>query len=113
MEGNDKPVLVYSTCPTEKLANELAKLLVDARLAACVNIIPGMRSVYRWDGKIQTDSEVVFIAKTRSSLAEKAVAALVAAHPYDVPAALVIEVSGGNPVYAAWLLSETAEQGAV
>jgi periplasmic divalent cation tolerance protein len=86
----------------------VGRQLVEQRLAACVNILPGMTSIYRWEGKIACDSEVVMIIKTRQSLAEPGIAAVRQQHPYTNPALLVLPVEGGSGDYLAWLLEETA-----
>ena len=107
MQENDKPVLIYSTFPTAEAAAEAGHELVAARLAACVNIIPGMRSIYRWEGKIAQDSEAVMIIKTRASLAEAAIAATRQRHSYTNPALLVVPIEGGSADYLGWLMQET------
>ena len=111
MQENDKPVLVYSTFPSGEVAETMGRQLVERRLAACVNILPGMTSIYRWEGKIERDSEVVMIIKTRASLAEAAMGAVKAGHPYTNPALLVIPVEAGAAPYIDWLLAQTAQAG--
>ncbi|MDH4981275.1 divalent-cation tolerance protein CutA [Hyphomicrobium sp. D-2] len=108
MQQNDKPVLVYSTFPSAEVAEQVARELIERRLVACVNILPGMTSIYRWDGTINRDSEVVAIIKTRSQLAAKVMQEVAARHPYDHPALLVIEVADGAADYLNWLMAETA-----
>jgi periplasmic divalent cation tolerance protein len=76
LQENDKPVLVYATFPSGEVAETMGRQLVEQRLAACVNILPGMTSIYRWEGVIERDSEVVMIVKTRASLAEAAMGAV-------------------------------------
>ena len=110
MQENDKPVLVYSTFPSGEVAETVGRQLVEQRLAACVNILPGMTSIYRWQGKIERDSEVVMIIKTRASLAEAVMGAVKTKHPYDNPALLVLPVEAGGALYVDWLFAET-EQG--
>lgn len=107
MQENDKPVLIYSTFPTGEAAASVGRELVERRLAACVNILPGMTSIYRWEGNIQRDSEAVMIIKTRAGLAEAAMAAVKAAHSYANPALLLLPVVGGAQSYIGWLLAET------
>ena len=107
MQQNDKPVLIYSTFPNPEAAARVGNELVAARLAACVNIITGMTSIYRWEGKIAQDNEVVMIIKTRASLAEAAIAATRRRHPYTNPALLVIPLEGGSADYLGWLMQET------
>ena len=110
MQENDKPVLIYSTFPTPEAAAAVGNALVEARLAACVNIIPGMTSIYRWEGKIAKEAEAVMVIKTRRSLAEAAIAAARQRHPYSNPALIVIPLDGGSADYLAWLMQETAPE---
>ena len=108
MQENDKPVLIYSTFPTAEAAESVGNELVEARLAACVNIIAGMTSIYHWEGKIARDSEAVMIIKTRRGLADAVIAAVRTRHPYSNPALLVVPIEGGSGDYLAWLIKETA-----
>ena len=108
MQENDKPVIVYSTFPSVATAESIGGRLVEGKLAACVNILPGMTSIYRWEGKIARDSEVVMIIKTRASLTDAVIAAVKAEHPYTNPALIVLAVEGGAVAYLAWLFEETA-----
>jgi periplasmic divalent cation tolerance protein len=108
VQGNDKPVLIYSTFPSTESADRAGSGLVEGRLAACVNIIGGMTSVYRWEGRIERGSEAVMIIKTRASLADTVVARVKEQHPYTNPALLVVPVEGGSGDYLAWLMEETA-----
>jgi len=108
VQVNDKPVLIYSTFPSGEVAEKVGQQLVEQRLAACVNILGGMTSIYRWEGRIARDAEVVMIIKTRQSLAEPVIAAVKEQHPYTNPALLVVPVEGGSGDYLAWLLEETA-----
>ncbi len=108
MQENDKPVLIYSTFPSLTEAEAAGARLVERRLAACVNIIPGMTSIYRWEGNIERGSEVVMIIKTRSTLSDDVIADVRSAHTYDNPALLVIQVLEGSAAYCQWLLAETA-----
>ena len=107
MTADDKPVLLYPTVPSLEDGERLGGLLVERRLAACVNLIPGMVAIYVWEGKRHRDGEVVMIAKTRASLADEAVAALRAAHPYDNPALDVIGIDGGSPDFLRWIGEQT------
>ena len=112
MHENDKPVLVYSTFPSLDAAEAVGRELVERRLAACVNILPGMTSIYRWEGAITRDSEVVMIIKTRASLADPTIAAVKALHAYTNPALLVVPIIGGSADYLHWLGEETADPAA-
>lgn len=103
-------VLLYCTTASLAEAEAIAQKLVGERLAACANIIPGMRSVYWWQGKLEQGEEAVLILKTRADLVEAATAAVKAAHSYSVPCVLPLTVAaGGNADYIAWLLAETKD----
>lgn len=106
-ESLDQPVLIYTTFPGEAEAEEAGEALVERRLAACVNIYPGMRSVYRWQGAVERDRETGMFVKTRRALAETVMAALREVHPYEMPALLVIPVEGGSADYCAWIAEST------
>ena len=112
MQENDKPVLVYSTFPSLDAAEAVGRELVERRLAACANILPGMTSIYRWEGTIARDSEVVMIIKTRASLADQTIAEVKALHTYANPALLVVPIIGGSAEYLHWLGEETADPAA-
>lgn len=88
----ERAVFVYTTFPSVVEAEKAGRELVDARLAACVNILPGMISVYRWQGAVERAEETVMIVKTRRSLAEQVRASVKATHPYDTPAIAVLPV---------------------
>lgn len=105
----DEPVLVYTTYPSLVEAEKGGLKIVEAGLAACVNIVPAMRSIYRWKGAIEAADEVVMIVKTRASLAERVTAAVKENHSYETPAVLVLPVKGGNQSFIDWILAETAE----
>lgn len=108
MQDDDKPVLVYTTYPNAEAAEKTGTSLVEAGFAACVNIIPGMTSIYRWEGSLQRDSEIVMVIKTCSSLADAVIETVKAQHPYTTPAALILPITGGSKDYINWLLRETA-----
>jgi len=103
-------IVIYTTFPDESDARRIGTELVGKQLAACVNIFPGMLSVYRWQGAIETGNETAMLVKTRKSLARQALDALAAIHPYTVPALIVFEPSQVSGSYLEWLLSETAAQ---
>jgi periplasmic divalent cation tolerance protein len=106
----ERAVFVYTTYPSLVEAERIGKALLERRLAACVNILPGMISHYRWRGAIERGEEVVMIVKTRASLAEGVRAAVKEMHSYTTPAILVLPIEGGEPGYIDWLMQET-EQG--
>ncbi|OYQ34337.1 divalent-cation tolerance protein CutA [Niveispirillum lacus] len=102
--------LVYVTTPDSDLARTIAADVVTAGLAACANIITGMESVYRWQGKVESATETVLILKTRSDGVAALSARVRALHPYEVPCILALPVTSGLPDYLAWLAAESAGQ---
>lgn len=103
--------LVYATCPDMDVAQNIADDLIEKQHAACVNIIPGMVSTYRWEGKISRDQEVVLIIKTVARLVEQVVNDVRDKHPYDVPAILVLPIETGNPQFLSWVDAEVRTSG--
>jgi periplasmic divalent cation tolerance protein len=97
----------YMTAGSRDEALKIARALVEERLAACCNLLDGMTSVYRWQGEIQEDAEVVVIAKTRAELVEPLTARVQALHSYDVPCVVALPVSGGNPAFLHWIAAES------
>src|SRR5262245_48914350 len=104
---SERAVFVYTTYPSLVEAERIGKAVLEKRLAACVNILPGMISHYWWQGAIERGEEVVMIIKTRASLAEDVRATVKALHPYTVPAILVLPIEGGEGSYLEWLMRET------
>lgn len=107
--ANDEMCVVYVTAPDSDTALSLGQAMVEERLAACVNTWSGMQSVYRWEGKLCVDEEVVLLFKTRRDLADALIGAIEARHPYDTPCALVLEVPIGASGYLQWLRGEVAD----
>lgn len=103
----DNPVLVYTTWPDAAAAEAAGRDLVTAKLAACVNILPGMISVYAWRGTIERAEEVVMIVKTAADQAAAVAGAIRSAHPYETPAILTLPVAGGDAAYLAWISAES------
>ena len=108
MENADRPVLIYTTLPTLEDAKRVGAALVAARLAACVNMFPGMISIFEWMGAREEAKEVAMIIKTRAGLSDQVMAETKRLHPYEVPALLVLPTEGGSAEYCAWIVSETA-----
>jgi len=108
----ERAVFVYTTYPSAVEAEAAGRTLVERRLCACVNILPGMVSLYWWQGKIDRGHEVVMIIKTRATLAEAVRVAVKAMHSYSTPAILVIPIENVDPDYHAWIVAETQGQGA-
>jgi periplasmic divalent cation tolerance protein len=103
----ERAVFVYTTFPSVVEAEKTGRVLLERRLAACVNILPGMVSHYWWQGTIERGEEAVMIIKTRASLAEAVREAVKRGHPYTTPAILVLPIEGGDPAYLGWLMAET------
>ena len=102
----ERAVFVYTTYPSIVEAEQAGRTLVERRLCACVNIIPGMVSYYRWQGAIERGEEVVMIIKTRAGLAEPVRAAVRQMHSYTTPAILVLPIESVDPDYHAWIVAE-------
>jgi periplasmic divalent cation tolerance protein len=103
MSPQDRFIVVFITAPGVEEAEAIAERLVEERLAACVNIVPGCRSVYRWEGKIEHDDEVLMVVKSaraRFADLEKRVLEL---HPYDVPEVIAADLTGVSDGYLAFL----------
>ena len=99
---------VYVSAPSLDVAHAIGSALVEGRLAACINIFPGMQSIYRWQGKIETAAEVVLIAKSRASLFDEVEKRIIELHPYDCPCIVAWPIEVGYQPYLAWLGQETA-----
>jgi periplasmic divalent cation tolerance protein len=99
--------IVFCTCPDDgTTAARLARALVDERLAACVNVVAGVSSTYRWNGAVETDAEALLVIKTTADRLETMQARLATLHPYEVPELLAIEPAAGSAAYLAWLERE-------
>jgi periplasmic divalent cation tolerance protein len=105
-EYHDDLRVAYITCGTQDEAERIARALVGERLAACVNLLPGMRSWYWWEGRIDEAAEVVLIAKTTVAHIESLVARVNALHSYTTPCVVFLPVVGGNPPFLNWLRAE-------
>lgn len=101
-------IVVLSTCPNPAEAAALARLLVEKHLAACVNIVPGVRSVYRWKDVIEDSEEVLLVIKSRRESFEMLQNELSGMHSYEVPEVLALSVVAGSPGYLHWLDRELA-----
>jgi len=101
-------VVVLSTFPSSEKAAEIARVLVDERLCACVNLVPAVRSIYRWQGAVHDDAEVLAIVKTTTERVQALRDRLIALHPYELPEALVLPVTDGHAPYLAWVTGEVS-----
>lgn len=100
-------ILVFITVPSEKEGEKIAGALVKERLAACVNLIEGMRSTFRWKGQISSEQEVLLIAKTRDRLFEQLKKRVTELHSYEVPEILALPILAGFEKYLNWIEKET------
>jgi periplasmic divalent cation tolerance protein len=98
---------IHVTMPDAERASALAQILVGEGLAACVNVVPGIRSIYRWEGRIQEDDEVLCLIKTRPALFDRVRRRILELHPYEVPEILAFGVDEGSPTYLDWLRDAT------
>ena len=99
-------VIVYTTCGNITEAESIARNLIDNRLAACVNVVPGLLSYYRWQGKVENDTELLLMIKTAGNLIDEVRNALETLHSYDLPEMIVLPIIGGSPNYLEWLEQE-------
>ena len=100
-------VMIYATFPDRQTALALGRDMVEQGIAGCINVLPSMTSVYVWKGETETAEEAVLIAKLAREGADRAVAHIMAHHPYETPAVLVLPVEGGNPEYLNWVMGGT------
>eukprot|EP00200_Dunaliella_tertiolecta_P003429 CAMPEP_0202339062 /NCGR_PEP_ID=MMETSP1126-20121109/1089_1 /ASSEMBLY_ACC=CAM_ASM_000457 /TAXON_ID=3047 /ORGANISM="Dunaliella tertiolecta, Strain CCMP1320" /LENGTH=124 /DNA_ID=CAMNT_0048929567 /DNA_START=477 /DNA_END=851 /DNA_ORIENTATION=+ len=100
-------MIAYVTCGNQESANKLSDQLIEANLAACVNIVPGLTSVYKWEGKVEHDQELLLIIKTKESLMPELTEFVKKNHPYDEPEVIGLPVQAGSPSYLSWVLSNT------
>jgi len=100
-------MLVLTTLPNSDAAADLAKKVVGEKLAACANVMPAVRSIYRWQGALQDENEVLVLLKTRQARFDKLKARILELHPYDVPEVIAVPVEQGHGAYLDWIASET------
>ena len=100
-------VAVFVTCPTRAVARRIASALVARRLAACVNMLPGVESLFWWEGKVDQAKEVLLVIKTPAARLEALRLAVVALHPYDVPEVIAVPVAAGHRPYLRWVEAST------
>jgi periplasmic divalent cation tolerance protein len=112
MENSSQQVLVLVTAPDLGTGETIARKLLERKLAACVNIVPGLISLYRWEDEIQRDSEVLLVIKTRLGLLNsQLIPAVQDLHPYQVPEIIALPIIAGEKNYLDWILQETLEPG--
>lgn len=96
-------LVCFCACPDAGIAGRIARVLVEERLVACANVLPGMHSVYRWQGTTEEADEVLLLLKTTRGALPALQARLVALHPYELPELLAVEAAGGLPAYVGWI----------
>ncbi len=102
-------LVCFCTCPDPETAQRIADALVEERLAACVNVLPGLRSVYRWQGAIERADEVLLLIKTVRERLAPLTARVASLHPYELPELVAVEVAGGLAAYLDWVTECSAE----
>jgi periplasmic divalent cation tolerance protein len=102
-----RAMLVLVTAPTAEKAAELARALVSERLAACGNVVPGLRSIYRWEGVVQDEPEALLLLKTTAGRFEQLRERVLALHPYQVPEVVALPIEAGSRAYLEWIAKET------
>jgi periplasmic divalent cation tolerance protein len=108
---NDQPIVVLITAPSQDVARQIAVALLDQKLAACVNVLPGVRSYYSWKGQPQEDQEVLLLVKTRPDLFEsRLIPAVQAVHPYELPEIIALPIQMGLAGYLNWINEESSGQ---
>jgi periplasmic divalent cation tolerance protein len=100
-------IAILCTAPDAASAKRIADALVDERLAACVNVLPGLTSVFRWEGKVQRHPEVLLLIKTQRVRFDAVTARVKALHPYEVPELIALPIDAGTPDYLSWLIENT------
>lgn len=101
------PLLCLSTCPDAESAARIARILVEERLAACVNRLAGLRSTYRWRGAVLEETEVLLVIKTTRARFDALRGRLLELHPYEVPELVALEIGAGHGAYLDWIAAET------
>jgi periplasmic divalent cation tolerance protein len=100
-------VALLMTAPDEETGRRIARALVEERLAACVNVLPGVHSIYRWKGAVEEADEVMLVAKTRAERAAALAARVRALHPYELPEVVALPVTDGSRAYLRWVVAES------
>ena len=102
-------LLILTNCPDEESANAIALALVESKLAACVNILPRMQSIYRWQGVVESATEIPLFIKSTVTNYPALEAAIRERHPYDVPEIIALPIQAGLPAYLNWVTAETVQ----
>lgn len=108
MEKPSATILVLTMAPNPETGRTIARSLVEDKIAACVNLLPDFRSVYRWEGEIQEESEVLLLIKTRADfLEDRLIPRILELHPYQIPEIIALPIIAGEKNYLEWLIQET------
>jgi periplasmic divalent cation tolerance protein len=99
----DNFIIILSTCPDRATAYSIARILLENNLCACANIVPGVESVYHWEGDIESSEEHLLLIKTRADAYEKIEKTIVTHHPYELPEIIAVPISAGLPEYLSWI----------
>ncbi len=108
MKSSEKFCWVYMTAGSVEEAKSIGQILVGQNLAACVNLLENMTSIYKWEEKLEESQEVIMIAKTRKTLMPKLIETVNSLHSYDCPCILELPIQGGDPDFLSWIKSQTA-----
>ncbi len=102
-------LLAWVPCPDSACAERIGREAVELHFAACANVLPGMRSIYRWNGAIQSDAEVLLVLKTSRARAQELTEFVASRHPYELPAVSLLPLEGGYAPFLEWIGRETSE----
>ena len=108
MSSAEEVRVVLVTAPDAETGERIARALVEERLIACANVVPGIRSIYRWQGRVAEDAEVLLVLKTRASRCEALAARVKALHPYELPEVIALPVADGSEAYLDWVVAESS-----
>ena len=97
------PVMIYCTCPDIETANRISRLLISHHAAACVNQLPGITSIYEWEGKIEENNEVLLLIKSTEERFDSIQKLIIEEHPYELPELIAVPISKGLPDYLDWI----------
>lgn len=95
------------TVPDRESGERIAQILVEARLAACVNLVPGLTSIYRWQGKVENESECLLVIKSTAARSQALIEQIKTLHPYDLPEIIALPITDGSPEYLKWITDST------
>jgi periplasmic divalent cation tolerance protein len=104
---SQSPLIILCTCPDPATAERIAETVVGERLAACVNIVPGLTSIYRWEGRMQRDAELLLLIKTCQAVYPLLEARIRELHPYQIPEIIALPVQTGLAAYLDWIVDHT------